>query len=49
MILVIDCGSDKSKQIEQIIDEFIDVKFCTLQGFKLDDLNDVKGIVISGI
>ena len=48
MILVIDCGSDKSPYIEQIIDEFIDAKSCKLLDFKLKDLNDIKGVVISG-
>ena len=48
MILVIDCGSDKSKQIELIIDEFIDVKLCQLAEFKRDDLIGVKGVIISG-
>ena len=48
MILVIDCGSNKSKYIKQIIDEFIDVKQCKLLDFNLDDLNDVKGVIISG-
>lgn len=48
MILVIDCGSSKTKYIEQIVDEFIDVKPCKLFDFKLEDLNDVKGIIISG-
>lgn len=48
MILVIDCGSNKTKYIEQIVDEFIDVKPCKLFDFKLEDLNDVKGVIISG-
>ncbi|MCH2230287.1 MAG: gamma-glutamyl-gamma-aminobutyrate hydrolase family protein [Crocinitomicaceae bacterium] len=48
MILVIDCGSNKTKYIEQIVDEFLDVKSCALFDFKLDDLIDAKGVIISG-
>ena len=48
MILVIDCGSNKTKYIEQIIDEFIDVKPAKLLDFETNLLNDVQGVIISG-
>ncbi len=48
MILVIDCGSSKTKYIEQIVDEFIDVKPCKLMDFNVSCLEDVKGVIISG-
>ena len=48
MILVIDCGSKKTKYIEQIVDDFIDVKPSKLMDFEISDLHDVKGVIISG-
>ncbi|MDX2361204.1 MAG: gamma-glutamyl-gamma-aminobutyrate hydrolase family protein [Crocinitomicaceae bacterium] len=48
MILVIDCGSTKTKYIEQIVDEYMDVKPCKLMDFTSDDLKDIKGVIISG-
>lgn len=48
MILVIDCGSNKTKYIEQIVDEFIDVKPSKLLDFTLEDLTDISGVIISG-
>lgn len=48
MILVIDCGSSKTKYIEQIVDEFIDVKPCKLMDFTPTCLADIKGVIISG-
>ena len=48
MILVIDCGSNKTKYIEQIVDEFIDVKPAKLLDFTPDDLKGIKGVIVSG-
>ena len=48
MILVIDCGSSKTKYIEQIVDDFIDFKPCRLMDFEEEVLQDVKGVIISG-
>lgn len=48
MILVIDCGSSKTKYIEQVVDDFIDVKPCRLMDFEEEVLQDVKGVIISG-
>lgn len=48
MILVIDCGSSKTKYIEQIVDDFIDVKPCKLLDFEITELQNVKGVIISG-
>ena len=48
MILVIDCGSSKTKYIEQAVDDFIDVKPCRLMDFEEEMLQNVKGVIISG-
>ena len=47
-ILVIDCGSNKTKYIEEIVDEFMDVKRAKLVDFKLEDLENVSGVILSG-
>ncbi|MBL1279160.1 MAG: gamma-glutamyl-gamma-aminobutyrate hydrolase family protein [Fluviicola sp.] len=47
-ILVIDSGSNKTKYIESIVDEFIDVKSAKLMDFKESDLENVCGVIISG-
>ncbi len=48
MILVIDCGSNKTKYIEQIVYEFEDVKPVKLFDFTKEDLSGIKGVIISG-
>ncbi|MEJ6583808.1 MAG: gamma-glutamyl-gamma-aminobutyrate hydrolase family protein [Crocinitomicaceae bacterium] len=48
MILVIDCGSSKTKYIEQLVDDFIDVTPCKLMDFNEEILKTVKGVIISG-
>lgn len=48
MILVIDCGSSKTKYIEQIVDDFIDVKPCKLMDFTVNELQNINGVIISG-
>ncbi len=48
MILVIDCGSNKTRFIEDIVDEFMDVKRGKLLDFSVDDLIGVKGVILSG-
>ncbi|MBB77708.1 MAG: hypothetical protein CL844_01755 [Crocinitomicaceae bacterium] len=48
MILIIDCGSEKTKNIGEIIKPNIDVNICKLNDFKLDDLKNIKGVIISG-
>tara|TARA_R110002072_G_scaffold302402_1_gene485096 strand:+ start:22104 stop:22670 length:567 start_codon:yes stop_codon:yes gene_type:complete len=47
-ILVIDSGSNKTKYIEEIVDQFIDVKTSKLMDFKETDLDNVVGVIISG-
>ena len=47
-ILVINCGSNKTKYIEEIVDEFIDVKTIEVLDFKQSDLESISGIIISG-
>lgn len=48
MILVIDCGSNKTKYIVEAVDDFMDVKSIPLLDFKEDDLKEIKGVIISG-
>lgn len=48
MILVINCGSNKSKYIDEIVDEFMVVRSILLVSFSEDDLKSVKGVIISG-
>ncbi|MDG1427434.1 MAG: gamma-glutamyl-gamma-aminobutyrate hydrolase family protein [Crocinitomicaceae bacterium] len=48
MILIIDCGSTKTKYIEQVTYEFIDTKMVSFFEFELSMLNEVKGVIISG-
>lgn len=48
MILVIDCGSSKTKYIEEIVDDFMDVQRCALLDFEDVKLNEVKGVILSG-
>ena len=48
MILVIDCGSDKTHLIAQIVDEFIDVEQKPLLDLHEVDLSKYQGIIISG-
>lgn len=48
MILVINCGSNKSKYIGEIVDEFMDVKNVLLTKFSEDVLEGIDGVIISG-
>jgi GMP synthase (glutamine-hydrolysing) len=48
MILIIDCGSNKTKYIEQIVYEFMDTRVVSLMDFQPDDLKDIRGVIISG-
>ena len=48
MILIIDCGSSKTKYIEQIVDDFIDISPCKLMDFNESNLKNVIGVIISG-
>ncbi len=48
MILIIDCGSNKTKYIEQIVYEFIDTKQISLMDFEDNLLDDVQGVILSG-
>lgn len=47
-LLVIDCGSNKTKYIEEIVDDYIDVKQGRLMDISADDIEDVVGVIISG-
>jgi GMP synthase (glutamine-hydrolysing) len=48
MILIIDCGSNKTKYIEQIVYEFMDTRLTSLMDFQDSDLEGVKGVILSG-
>lgn len=49
MICIIDCGSQKTPQIESIVYEFMDTKVVPLLDFDPKyDLPDCKGVIISG-
>ena len=47
-LLVIDCGSNKTKYIEEIVDDYIDVKQGRLMDISADDIEDVVGVILSG-
>ncbi len=47
-ILVIDCGSNKTPYISQIVDEYMDVTTCKLLDFTEEDLKNINGVIISG-
>ena len=48
MILIIDCGSNKTKYIDQIVYEFMDTKLVSLMDFKEEMLEGIKGVILSG-
>ncbi len=48
MILIIDCGSQKTVYIEQCVDEFMDFITIPILSLTNDDLLNKKGVVISG-
>ncbi len=48
MILIIDCGSNKTKYIEQIVYEFMDTKLTSLMDFEENILDGIQGVIISG-
>lgn len=48
MILVINCGSNKSKHIGEIVDEFMDVQNIQLSEFTDENLKGIDGVIISG-
>lgn len=48
MILILDCGSQKTPYIEQCVDEFIDFETVPILSFTESHLSNKKGIIISG-
>lgn len=48
MILLLDAGSNKTRFIEDIIDEVCDVRRVPLLDLKTEDFKEINGIVISG-
>lgn len=48
MILVIDCGSNKTRYIEDIVDNFIDCNRISLLDLDDESIKGYKGIILSG-
>lgn len=48
MILILNCGSSKTRYIEDTIDEFDDYKTIPILDFQPDDLISVDGVIITG-
>ena len=48
MILIVDCGSSKVPDIETCVDEFMDYKTVALKEVTEIDLENIKGIILSG-
>lgn len=48
MIIVIDCGSQKSPFITEIVDEFEDCTTISIHNFTLNHLTNASGVIISG-
>ena len=48
MILIIDCGSQKTQFIEQLVDEFMDFETVSIHVLSEEYLQNKKGVVISG-
>jgi GMP synthase (glutamine-hydrolysing) len=48
MIIILDCGSAKVPDIEQMVDEFMDYKTIPFLDFSPDKHADITGIIISG-
>ena len=43
MILILNCGSTKTRYIEELVDEFSDFKTIPVLDFTLADLVEIKG------
>lgn len=48
MILIINCGSNKTKYIDQVVYEYMDTRPIALMDFQETDLDGVKGVILSG-
>ena len=48
MILIIDCGSNKTRLIEDIVDNYVDFKRISLLDFEESALSNINGVIISG-
>jgi GMP synthase (glutamine-hydrolysing) len=48
MILIINCGSSKVPQIEQMVDEFMDFQTIPILELQDKDLENKKGVILSG-
>ena len=48
MIALIDCGSAKTPQIAEQLEEYIDVQVFGLMDFTTEHLTQFEGVVISG-
>ncbi len=48
MILIVDCGSNKTRYIESMVDEHMDFTTVPLRELTEDHLRDKKGVIFSG-
>jgi GMP synthase (glutamine-hydrolysing) len=48
MILIIDCGSQKTQYIEESVDEFMDFETISIHDISDEYFNNKKGVIISG-
>jgi GMP synthase (glutamine-hydrolysing) len=48
MILILNCGSSKTRYIEEMVDEFDDFKTIPILDLKAEDILEIDGIIISG-
>ncbi len=48
MIIILDCGSSKVPDIEQMVDEYMDFKTVPFLNFNPNEFEDYAGIIISG-
>jgi len=48
VILILNCGSSKTPYIEEVIDEFCDYRTVPILDLKTEDVQQIKGIIISG-
>jgi GMP synthase (glutamine-hydrolysing) len=48
MILIIDCGSQKTQYIEEAVDEFMDFETISVHDIADEYFNNKKGVIISG-
>lgn len=48
MILIVDCGSSKTKYIESLVDNYVDYEVMPIFNISQNDLENFNGVLISG-